>query len=268
VERIGLIAGGGELPIIFAKEARKKGAKVIGFAIEEMASSDFDAACDRAHRLSIGQVKKLFFLLLTERIRKIAMLGKIDKSLLYDNSVERDERLTEFLNTTKAKNDYSILDKITAEFKKVGIDVVNGVEYLSHLFPSKGVLTERHPSEKEQGDISFGFGIAKEVARMDIGQTIVVKDKSVVAVEAMEGTDEAIARAESLCGEAFTVVKVSRPRQDMRWDVPVVGPDTVRLIAEKKGSALAIEEKRMFLIEKETCLKLAAENGISIVVMR
>lgn len=267
MERIGLIAGGGELPIIFAKEARKKGAKVIGFAIKEMALPDFDTACDKAHRLSIGQVKKFLFLLLLEKIRKIAMLGKVDKSLIYDNSIKMDERALKFLNNAKAKNDYSILEKVTAEFKKLGIEVIDSVEYLSHLFPSKGVLTKRRPSEKEYEDISFGFGVAKEIAGMDIGQTVVVKDRTVVAVEAMEGTDRAIERAAALSGGGFVVVKVSRPKQDMRWDVPVVGPETIRLVAVNKGKALAIESERMFLVEKDTCLKLADKSGISIVVM-
>lgn len=267
MERIGLLAGAGELPIIFAKEARKKGIKVIGFAIKEMARSEFDSACDRVHRLSLGQVKKFFFLLLAERIRKMVMLGKIDKSLVYNNKIKMDEKATKFLNTSKAKNDYTILDRATAEFKKVGIEVINGIEYLSHLLPSKGVLTETKPSGKEHEDMVFGFGIAKEIARMDIGQAIVVKDKTVIAVEAMEGTDRAIERAAELCGESFTVIKVSRPDQDMRWDVPVVGPQTIRLIAENKGSALAIEEKRMFLTEKSTCVELADKNNISIVVM-
>lgn len=267
MERIGLIAGRGELPIIFAKEARKKGSKVIGFAVKEMASPDFDNACDKVHRIAIGEFKKFLFLLLAERIRKIAMLGKIDKTLIYDKNVKRDEKAVKFLNTPEAKNDYAILDRITAEFKKVGIEVVNGSEYLSHLLPLKGVLTKTKPSEKEYEDILFGFGIAKEIARMDIGQAVVVKDKSVVAVEAMEGTDRAIERAAGLCRGGFTVIKVSRPKQDMRWDVPVIGPDTVRLIAEKKGRALAIEEKRMFLVEKDACLELADTNNISIVVI-
>jgi DUF1009 family protein len=267
MERIGLIAGAGELPIIFAKEARKKGTKVIGFAVKEMASPDFDTACDRVHRLSIGQIKKLFFLLLAERIKKIAMLGKVDKSLIYNENIKKDEKAAKYLNTYDLRSDYGILDKITAEFKKVGIEVVNGMEYLSHLLPSKGVLTKRQPSEKERDDISFGFGIAKKLAGMDIGQAIVVKDKSVVSLEAMEGTDRAIQRASGLCGEGFTVIKVSRPGQDMRWDVPVVGPETIRIIAKNKGAALAIEEKRMFLVEKDTCLELANSNNISIVVM-
>jgi len=267
MERIGLIAGSGELPVIFAREARKKGTRVIGFAIKEMADLEFDSACDRVHRLGIGQVKKFFFLLLIERIKKVVMLGKVDKSVIYDSKIKMDKKAAEFLNTRKGKSDYGLLDGITAEFEKVGIRVVSGLEYLSELLPSKGVLTKRKPVERENEDIAYGFGIAKEIARMDVGQTVIVKDKAVIAVEAMDGTDRVIERAGRLSGGGFSVIKVSRPNQDMRWDVPVVGPDTVNLIAKNKGNALAIEEKKMFLIHKESCLELADSNNISLVVL-
>ena len=266
MERIGLIAGGGRLPVIFAKEARKRGVKVIGFAIKEMASPDFDKACDRVHRLGIGHTKKFFFLLLAERIKKIAMLGKVDKSIIY-SEVDKDKKALKALDEAKDKNDYSILEKITSEIEKTGVKVISGIEYLSDILPSKGVLTKREPSEKEQEDISFGLERAREIARLDIGQAIVVKDKAVVAVEALEGTDRAIERAAELCGPGFSVIKVSRPEQDMRWDVPVVGPKTISLIAEKKGAALALEEKKMFLLDKDTCAEMANLKGISIVVV-
>ena len=265
MERIGLLAGGGELPIIFAKEARKKGTKVIGFAIKEMALPGFDSVCDKVHRLSIGDAKKFFFLLLTERIRKIAMLGKVDKSVIY-SSIKRDKKAAKFLSDSKDRNDYSILDRVTSEIEKLGIKVINGLEYLDGLLPPKGVLTKRHPSEKEKEDISFGLGIAEQIARMDIGQTVVIKNRACVSVEAMEGTNRTIERAARLCGDGFVVVKAFRPQQDMRWDVPVVGPETIELIARHKGLALAIKEKRMFLVEKDTSVKLADKNDISIIV--
>ena len=266
MERIGLLAGAGKLPIIFAKEARKKGIKVIGFAIKEMASPDFDACCDRTHRLSTKQIKKFLLLLVAERIRKIVMLGKVDKSILYEDMEKDENPLNEFKDFGN-KSDYAILDRVTSEFEKRGVKVVDASLSLSELLPGKGVLTKRKPLEKEEHDISFGLKVAKELAKFDVGQAIVIKDRSVVSVEAMEGTDNTIKRAAPICGEGFTVVKISRPEQDMRWDVPVVGPQTVRLIAELKGKVLAIEEKRMFLVEKDLSVKIANENDISIVVV-
>ncbi|MFC1576369.1 LpxI family protein [Candidatus Omnitrophota bacterium] len=265
MERIGLVAGGGDLPIIFAREARKKGAKVIGFAIKGMAKPEFDGVCDRAHRVGFAEIPKFIFLLAAERIRKIALLGKIDKSVIY-TQVKKGKKGRDIVDKSKDKSDYSILEKVTSEFEKRGIEVINGVEYLAALFPQRGVLTERRPSEQEVVDVEIGLRIAKEVARLDIGQTIIVKDKAVVSVEAMEGTDRTIERAAGICGAGFVVVKVSRPAQDMRWDVPTVGPDTVKCIVENKGKVLALEEKKMFLVDKEACVNLANQNDISIVV--
>ncbi len=265
MEKIGLIAGGGRLPIIFAKKARSQGVKVIGFAIKGMASSDLGDSCNRIHQLDPRQVKKFFLLLVVERIKKVVMLGKVDKSIIY-GKINKGDKVLNSLKNSENKSDYAVLKKITSEFEKRGIKVINGIEYLSDLLPSKGILTKRTPTQKEYDDISFGFKIAKEIAQRDIGQTIVVKDKSVVSIEAMEGTNRTIERAARLCGE-FVVVKVSRPQQDMRWDVPVVGPETIKLIAENKGRVLAIEEKRMFLVEKEASIELADKNDISIVVV-
>ncbi|OGW74774.1 MAG: hypothetical protein A2Z72_05030 [Omnitrophica bacterium RBG_13_46_9] len=265
MEKIGLIAGGGRLPVIFAREARKRGAYIIGFAIKEVASQDLDTACDKVHWLNTGQIKKFLFLLMVERIKRIVMLGKVDKSIVY-GSVEEGQDYLNLLKNARDKSDYTILDRITSELGKRGVEVKSGMEYLSDLLLPKGVLTKRHPSQEETEDISFGFSVAKELARLDIGQTIVVKDKAVVSVEAMEGTNRTIERAAELCAGGFVVIKVSRPHQDMRWDVPVVGPETIKVIAENKGKVLAIEEKRMFLVEKETCVSLADSNDISIVV--
>jgi len=265
-KRIGIIAGAGDLPIFFAKKAKEKGTKVIGFAIEEMASPEFDAACDRTHRLGIGQIKKFILLLFTERIKKIVMLGKVDKSIIY-RYMNKDDKAKEMLKESKDKSDYTLLDKFTSELKKIGVDVIDGVEYLKDFLPSKGILTNRKPTDAELEDIKFGIKTAKEVARLDVGQTIIVKNKSIVSVEAMEGTDSTIERAAKICGEGFSVVKVARPMQDMRWDVPVVGVDTIKIIAKNKGSVLAMEEKKMFLVDKETCVELADNKNISIIVL-
>ena len=266
MERIGLIAGGGEIPVIFAREARKKGVKVIGFAVKGLASPELEGVCSKVHWLGTNQIMKALLLLVVERIRRIVMLGKIDKSIIYD-TIKKDEGELARFKETPDKSDYNILDRVTAELAKKGVEVIDSLEYLSDLLPSKGILTKRHLSAKEKEDVSFGFKIAKEIARFDIGQTIVVKDKSVIAVEAVEGTDRTIKRAAELGVKEFVVVKVSRPKQDMRWDVPVVGPETVKLIADNNGKVLALEEKRMFLVDKETCVRVADKNDISIVVV-
>jgi len=266
MQKIGIIAGGGRLPSIFAREARRRGDKVIGFAIKEMTDTDFGKSCDRVHRFGIGEFKKGLIFFAMERIKKIVMLGKVDKSVIYSN-IKKDKKASEFLDTTAEKSDYALLDRITSELAKRGVEVIDPAEYLSALFPPGGVLTERPPAGGIKEDMEFGYKVARELARFDIGQTVVVKDKFVVSVEALEGTGPTIERASSLCGSGFTVVKVARPNQDMRWDIPVVGPDTLELIARKKGNAIALEKRKIFLIDKETCLGIAGRNNISIVVL-
>lgn len=268
MDKIGLIAGGGEFPIIFARSARAKGAKVICFAVSGMTDPEIEGAVDRIHWINIGQVAKFVLLLKIERIKRLAMLGKIDKSAIYKNiNIKKDETVNEFFKGLDRKNDYSILEEFTRRLNRAGVEVIDGVEYIPELLPTKGVLTGRKPTPAEEEDIEYGNRIARVIARHDIGQTLVVKQKNVVAVEAMEGTDETIKRAAGLSGEGFVVCKVARPNQDMRWDVPIVGPETIRTIVECGGSVLSIEEKKMFLVNRAEVIRLADENGVSVVVV-
>lgn len=263
--RIGLIAGGGKLPIIFAKRAKEKNVKVIGFAIKEMALPELSKACDRMHWLSIDQIKKFLFLVFIERIKKIVLLGKVDKAVIY-KLIKGNREAASYLKNFEDKSDYTILKRVTEEFQKRGIEVIDGLEFLSDLLPSKGVLTKRKPTEREFEDIMFGMKIAKEITKLDISQTVVIKDKAVVGVEGMEGTNETIERSAKLCGRDFVVVKVARPGQDMRFDVPTVGPETITTIANYGGKVLAIEQNLMFVVDKDRCISIADESDISIVV--
>ncbi len=266
MERIAIIAGGGELPVIFARELRKKGIKVIGFAIKDVALPSFDAACDRAHRMSVTEIKKFIFLLITERVRKIALLGKVEKSVIF-GQIKKEQEAKDVLDKVKDKMDYSLLDAVTKKFKTFGVDVIDPVKYIPELMPQKGVLTKRAPTPEETEDINFGVAMAKKIAGLDIGQTIIVKEKAIVSVEAMEGTDSTISRASETAGEGFVVVKAARPDQDMRWDIPVVGPETIKRMIENKASALAMKANKMLLVDRDACVSLADAAGISIVVV-
>lgn len=266
MSRVGLVAGGGGLPIEFARSARQKGETTIVFAIENMASPQLNAEADRIYWLNIGQFKKFVFLLFKERIRRLALVGKVYKDVIYDKKIQ-DTASRGMLDTIRNKSDYSILQEITRRLEKVGIKVVDTSQYLAHLLPEKGLLTGVIPDDEIKEDISFGYGIAKKMAELDIGQTVIVKDKNVVAVEAMEGTDAAIARAYSVAGEGCVMVKVSRPNQDLRWDVPTVGPETVAKLAENGFNALAIESGKMFLLEKEKVIEIAKANNIAVSVL-
>jgi len=264
MERLGLVAGGGDLPKIFIRSVKEAGDKLVVFALKDIAAEDLNAEADRIHWLEIGQYKKFALLLLTERIRKLVLVGKVDKNVIYQKD-GYDKEGADTLKNLKDKrnqNDYSILEEITKHLQKVGVEVIDGMKYLAHLLPEKGVLTKIQPDEKIKADIEYGFDMAKKTSGMDIGQTVIVKDKTIVAIEAMEGTDRAIERAYEVAGEGCCMVKVSRPNQDPRWDVPTVGPETMIKLSENKFRALAIENGKMFLIDKEKLVSLADTNNI------
>ncbi len=151
--------------------------------------------------------------------------------------------------------------------KTVGIEIIDPTPYLEELIPVKSILTKKVPTKEEELDIEYGRKIASELARFDIGQTVIVKDKTVIALEAAEGTDETIRRAGKLVDGGFTVVKMARPAQDARFDIPLVGPETIKTIVKSKGSVLALEQKKTFLMDKVEAIRIADESGISIVVI-
>ena len=264
--KVGLVAGGGSLPLEFVRSARKTGETVVVFAVENMASPQLDTEADKVYWLNVGQAKKFVFLLLKEGIRELALVGKIYKDIIYDQGIQ-DSESREMLDTVIGKNDYSILEEITRRLKRIGVEVIDSSRYLSHLLPQKGVLAGSASDKRINEDIEFGYEAAKKIAGMDIGQTVIVKDKNIVAVEAMEGTDAAISRAYAVAGEGCVMVKVSRPDQDLRWDVPTVGPETLARLSEHKFNALAIESGKMFVIENEKVVKIAEKNSIVVSVL-
>ena len=268
MERIGLVAGGGKLPVIFANEAKKRGAKIVAFGVEGITAPDFGEFVDKLHWIDPAnfKIQKFAFLLIAERIRKIVLVGKIDKSLIF-GKFGKNKDVSSVLTTAKDNMDYSILEEVTKRLAAVGVHVTDAIEYLKDLMPEKGVLTKRQPTAEESEDIKFGVKMAKEIARLDIGQTIIVKNKSVVAVEAVESTDDTIKRGGTISGGDFIVIKVARPRQDMRWDVPLVGLDTLETMLSSGGKVLAIESEKMFFIEKEKVVKEADLNEATIVVV-
>jgi len=265
MKKIGMIAGGGNFPLEFAKAVKRQGDKIVVFAIIGLASEKLNDIADKIYWLNIGQFTKFTFLLLKERVRELILLGKINKNVIYNEKI--DKKAQDMMNTIKNNNDYSVLEAITKKLKILGIKVTNGRGYLTGLLPARGCLTQNLPEPSVQEDISFGYGIIKKIAGMDIGQTIIVKNKAVVAVEAMEGTNETIKRGKQIAGEGCVMVKVARPDQDMRWDVPVVGLETIAFLVEHGYKALAIESKKMYLIEKDQFLQLADNAGISVQVL-
>lgn len=265
MKKIGLIAGGGALPLEFLRSARKRGDRVVVYAVRDITSPLLDAEADKIHWLKFGQYGKAVFLLLLERINRVVLLGKIKREVIHKETVY-DKQSRDILGSLKNKKDYSILSEITKRLGRMGIKVIDPSEYLAHLLQKKGILTKQPPGKDIEEDMEFGYITAKELAGLDIGQTIIIKDRTVVAAEAMEGTDATIERGRDIAGDGCVMIKVSRPDQDMRWDVPAVGPETIKHLARNNYRGLAMESGRMFLIEKEKCVELAEAAGITIKV--
>ncbi len=264
MSKIGIAAGGGSLPVECARKAKEQGYTVIVIAVEGVASKELEQIADKIYWIKFGQFAKLIFFIMKERLKKLVLLGKISRQTIHKKT-KYDAASEELFKKSGDKKDYSILKHATKHFSKVGVEVIDPTEFLTHLLVNKGVLTNISYDKSTQEEINLGLTIAKKIAELDIGQTVVVKDKTVVAVEAMEGTDSVIKRAYDISGEGCIMVKVARPQQDMRWDVPTVGMQTIELLKENKFKALAIEAGQMYVLEKEKFVKYAEENGIVVV---
>lgn len=263
--RIGLIAGNGRFPILFAQAARKKGVEVVAIAINEETEKELEGYVDKIYWLGVGELEKLLRLLTQERLSSVVMAGQVKHKRLFDKSIKLDPKMQGLLRGVKDKKTDSLIGAIAKRLEASGIKLLDSTTFLSDCLAEKGILTEKGLNKRVLGDIEFGRGIAKSIAELDIGQSIVVKDKAVLAVESIEGTDETIRRGAKYGKEGIVVVKVSKPKQDMRFDVPIMGPETIKLLKELKAACISIETGKTLIIDKEETIKLANESGIGIV---
>lgn len=264
---IGLVAGGGKLPIIFADIAKKRGDKVIGIGIKDVTSLEIESHVDKFIWFELAAFQKMLFACIANRINKIVLLGKLRKDIFFKNAEGFDADTKSLLGKLNDNRDSSIFVKAKEFMAKMGIEVMDPTVYLKELMPARGVITKRAPSAEEADDIARAKTIATELARFDIGQTITVKNKTVIAIEAIEGTDETIQRAGALSSRGFVVVKVARPNQDMRFDIPLVGLETVQGVIKAGGTALALEAEKTFLIDRQEIIALADSNNLAIEVI-
>jgi len=264
---IGLVAGAGKLPMIFADIARKRGEKVIGIGLKGLTPHELESHVDKFIWFELAALQKMIFAAVTNRITKVVLLGKLKKELFLNNPEGFDEDTRKMVSKLTDKKDYTILNKVSDTLKKFGIEILDPTPYLKELMPKKGLLTARLLSQDESADIEYAGAIARELAGRDIGQAVAVKNKTVIAMEAVEGTDEMIVRAGVLSKKGFVVAKVARPEQDMRFDIPLVGLETVEAIINAGGTALAIESDKTLLIDKDEIIKLADEKGLAIVIV-
>ncbi len=262
-KRIGLIAGNGTFPILFAQEARRQGETVIAVALKEEADPNLEESVDEITWLSLGQISKTIRFFKDQNVTRAVMAGQVKHTQLFRDIVP-DLLAAKLLARVVNKKADTLLSAVTQEFAQEGIEFLPSTTYLDHLLCPKGAITRRTPSSAEQADIEFGLPLARHIAAQDIGQTIVVKDKTVVAVEAMEGTDECIRRAGQIAGPGCVIVKVARPKQDPRFDIPVTGPRTLVSMKEAGARILALEAGKTLLLEKEHLLKVADADQLCI----
>lgn len=265
--KIGLIAGNGKFPLIFAQEAKKVGTEVVALAIKKETSPSLENLVDRIHWVNVGQLGDLIEICKKEGITRAVMAGQVRHTRLF-GQVRLDARAMALLAGVKDKKANSLLGAVADELLREGIELIDSATYLSHLLPSPGILTRRKPTQKEWRDIEFGHKMAKEIAGLDIGQTVVVKDQAVLAVEGMDGTDRTIKRGGKLGRGDVVVVKVSKPHQDRRFDLPIVGERTVEVLKQAKAKVLAFSARSTILLNREKVVKSANQNGISLVAVK
>lgn len=270
MERWGLIAGRGLLPLEAAKGMRMMGISPVILGLKEEADPALATALSEAGLPvtweSLGQLGAIRRFFQDRKVTKVVMAGSVGKKVVI-TGLEMDEDLKGVLAGLSAKHNEAILLALAEYFAKHGIEVEKQTVVLSHLLPGKGCLTGRAPTAREEADIRFGYRMAKEVAALNIGQSVVVKNGMVLAVEAMEGTDATIRRGGELAGGGAVVVKVANPRQDLRFDIPVIGPSTLAAVIESRATVLAFEAAATFLLEREATIARANRENLSLVAV-
>jgi len=267
--RIGLIAGNGRFPFLALDAARSLGHDVTVVAIREEADPDLEdavsAGCDAdLHWVSLGQLGKCIEILKRAGVTQALMAGQVKHNKLFTGVIP-DLTFLSVLRRLKTRNTDALISAVADVLGQHDIELVDSTRFLQPLLAKPGVLTRRAPSDDELADLEFGYGVADAIAALDVGQTIVVKDRAVVAVEAMEGTDEVIERASRVAGPGVRVVKVAKPNQDMRFDVPVIGLPTIEALSVAKASAISVDAGRTLVLDGESVFAAASDAGISVV---
>jgi hypothetical protein len=283
IPKLGLIAGNGRFPFLLLDAARAQGVEIVVAAIKEETDPEIDdrAAADpgvKVHWLSLGELSRLIETFRQAGITQAVMAGQVKHKQIF-SSIRPDWRLAKLLLNLRTRNTDMLLGAVAKVLSDEGIELISSTSYLEPLLATPGAFTARSPSAEEQEDIDYGRSVALAVAGYDVGQTVVVAGKACIAIEAMEGTDATIERAGALLrtlaadGEAstllrrLTVVKVAKPKQDMRFDVPVIGPGTIRVMQQSGAACLALEAGRTLIFDRETVRQQADAAGIAIVVL-
>ena len=268
METLGLLAGIGHLPVDVAQSARQLGYKVVAVAVVADTDPELPENADVFYSINVGKVGKILQTLQKHGVREVTMIGKVTKEVLYKNGVMIPDLTTiKVLASLPDRKDDTIMNAIVKLIEDAGMHVMDQTKLIQPLLPEPGVLTKRKPTEQEWKDMQFGFRMAKELGRLDVGQTVVVKNQAVMALEAIEGTDACILRGGFLGKGGVIVAKTAKPAQDNRFDMPSVGTATLTSMIHAGATGIAVEAGRTLLVDRKRTMAMAEEKGITIVSM-
>ena len=267
MERIGLIAGNRKFPLLFCEGAKKKGYYIIAVAIKGDTSSRINKLADKVYWLKLSEFKRMFDIFQAEGIKHVVMAGQISPHRLFSREVAGSQDIQQILSSIKNKKADTIFGAIADKLKEAGLELLDSTTFIKDSLAQKGTLTKCEPDPSIWEDVRFGLELAKAIGALDIGQTVAIKDKAIVAVEALEGTDNLIRRAGKIVRGGITVVKVAKPKQDMRFDIPVIGLNTIKKLIKAGAKCLAIEADKTLFIDRELSIRLADKKGIAIVAV-
>jgi len=264
--KFGLIAGNGKFPFLVVEGARKQGASLAVVAIKEETDKQIETVAEKIVWIGIGQLGKMISFFKNEGVSKVIMAGQVKHVQIFSGALP-DLRMVKMLWNLPQRNTDALIGGVAGEMGKEGIELIDSTYFIQDQLAPVGVLTKRKPDETERGNIEYGLRVGGEIARLDLGQTIVVRAKACVAVEAMEGTDACVRRAGELAKGKLTVVKVAKPNQDMRFDVPVVGVPTIEQMVKAGATCLCLTARKTLIFDREEMLELANRNKISIIAV-
>lgn len=262
---LGILAGVGHLPVDVTLGAKAAGYYTVVVGVMPGLDKELEQASDYFYGTHIGKIGKIIEVLKKNKVTVVTMIGKVSKEILYsEGAIVPDWQAIKLLSSLPNRNDDTIMNALVAKLNSEGIEVMDQTVFLQALMPEPGILSERKPTPEEMADMEYGFAMAKEIGRLDIGQTVVVKNKAVIAVEAIEGTDACIVRSGAL-SKAVIVAKTAKPAQDNRFDMPSVGTKTIQSMITAGAAGIVIEAGRTLLVEREATLALANKHNITVV---
>jgi DUF1009 family protein len=265
--KYGLIAGNGQFPFLVVNGAKRAGAELSVIAIKEETDPKIDQFAENVLWVNIGQLGKMISFFKSNGVEQAMMAGQVKHVQIFSGALP-DARMLKMLWNLPKRNTDTLIGGVANEMAKDGIELIDSTYFIKDQLAQNGVLTKRKPTDIEQENIEYGLGIANEIARLDLGQTIVVRAKACVAIEAMEGTDATIKRAGELANGKLTVIKVAKPDQDMRFDVPVIGVPTVEMMIQSGATCLSVTAGKTLIFNRDEMLTLANRNKIAIIGSR